>query len=71
MKANCKDCGEHKLNCQCPDGVDERIFDATKYAFFMFLVEAFDEFAPHVKNKLKYENIVDFVEEWVDENFND
>ncbi len=84
-KNSCQTCSEHILDCMCyhtnnntdyPVNVKyiqetEDPYDSVKHAFFMFLIDGLEEFAPDVQKKIRYKEAIDFVEDWVERNFDE
>jgi len=48
---------------------DENLMDETKHAFLNFMLEAFKTFAPKASRKVMYQDAVNFVNDWVEKNY--
>ncbi len=66
MTEICGCCGAYILDCDC-ETYD--VMYQTKNAFYNFLLDGIEHFAPDVFQKLEYHEAVRFTEYWVKNNF--
>ncbi len=48
---------------------DEEVKEMTKHAFLNFMVEFYHKFSPKAARKIMYEDAVNFVDDWVEKNY--